>query len=127
MVERQKASNKSARPPPLPPHSPPALTSTIVVTAAAAAWTPSQFVKYLDAEVERLEDATKKSDRPGAGDEVLNVMKIVRIRVCAQVDLMMGEDVAVLTRMLSYNDRYMMRAALRSGKWDGPRRVRGQR
>ncbi|CAN0555479.1 unnamed protein product, partial [Laminaria digitata] len=78
-----------------------------------------QFVKYLDAEVERLEEAGKKSDRPGragSGDEVLNVMKIVRIRVCAQVDLMMGEDVAVLTRMLSYNDRYMMRAALRAGE-----------
>lgn len=50
------------------------------------------------------------------GAEVLNVIKIVRIRVCAQVDLMMGEDVAILTRMLSFDDRYMMRAALKSGE-----------
>lgn len=46
---------------------------------------------------------------------MLNVMKIVRVRVCAQVDLMFGEDVAVLSRLLSYDDRYMMRAALREG------------
>ncbi|CAM9664923.1 unnamed protein product [Sphacelaria rigidula] len=71
-----------------------------------------QFVKYLNAEIERLEKSEKS---PGAGEaqEVLNVMKIVRVRVCAQVDLMFGEDVAVLSRLLSYDDRYMMRAALR--------------
>ena len=88
-----------------------------------------QFVKYLDAEVERLEEVEKdlsekrknkstpdKNDPPVGGNEVLNVIRIVRSRVCAQVDLMMGEDVAVLTRMLSYDDRFMMRAALRTGE-----------
>lgn len=89
-----------------------------------------QFVKYLDAEVERLEKVEKdlvekrknrkpdddpKTDPPIVGNEVLNVIRIVRTRVCAQVDLMMGEDVAVLTRMLSFDDRFMMRAALRTG------------
>ncbi|CAM9531356.1 unnamed protein product, partial [Ectocarpus fasciculatus] len=89
-----------------------------------------EFVKYLDGEVERLEKVEKdmvekkkkrkvppeKDDMPmgGDGNEVLNVIRIVRTRVCAQVDLMMGEDVAVLTRMLSYDDRFMMRAALRT-------------
>lgn len=47
---------------------------------------------------------------------MLNVMKIVRVRVCAQVDLTFGEDVAALSRLLSYDDRYLMRAALRSGE-----------
>lgn len=88
-----------------------------------------QFVKYLDSEVERLEKVEKdllekrknkispdKNDPPVGGNEVLNVIRIVRSRVCAQVDLMMGEDVAVLTRMLSYDDRFMMRAALRTGE-----------
>ena len=76
-----------------------------------------QFVKYLDAEVERLEKKVdRKKDGPGGGDEVLNVVKIVRTRVCAQVDLTMGEDVAILTRMLSYDDRYMMKATLRAGE-----------
>ncbi|CAM9470489.1 unnamed protein product [Pylaiella littoralis] len=86
-----------------------------------------EFVKYLDAEVERLEKVEKDlaeqkknrktadvNDPPIGGNEVLNVIRIVRTRVCAQVDLMMGEDVAVLTRMLSYDDRFMMRAALRT-------------
>ncbi|CAN0307507.1 unnamed protein product, partial [Ascophyllum nodosum] len=74
-----------------------------------------EFVKYLDAEVERLEKKVdRKKDGPGGGDEVLNVVKIVRTRVCAQVDLTMGEDVAILTRMLSYDDRYMMKATLRA-------------
>eukprot|EP00903_Cladosiphon_okamuranus_P008750 g8382.t1 len=86
-----------------------------------------EFVKYLDSEVERLEKVEKdllekrknktapdKNDPFFGGNEVLNVIKIVRSRVCAQVDLMMGEDVAVLTRMLSYDDRFMMRAALRA-------------
>ncbi|CAM9766091.1 unnamed protein product [Ectocarpus sp. 6 AP-2014] len=89
-----------------------------------------EFVKYLDGEVERLEKVEKdmaekkrkrkvpaeKDDMPmgGDGNEVLNVIRIVRTRVCAQLDLMMGEDVAVLTRMLSYDDRFMMRAALRT-------------
>ncbi|CAM9359786.1 unnamed protein product [Scytosiphon promiscuus] len=87
-----------------------------------------EFVKYLDAEVERLEkverdiaekkkNSKKPADRndiPTGGNEVLNVIRIVRTRVCAQVDLMMGEDVAILTRMLSYDDRFMMRAALRT-------------
>lgn len=83
-----------------------------------------QFVKYLDAEVNRLEEIVKKKGTLGGGDEVLNVIKIVRTRVCAQVDLMMGEDVAILTRMLSYDDRYMMRAALRAGDDEkGNRRV----
>lgn len=87
-------------------------------------------MKYLDAEVERLEKVEKdlaqkrknkkagddpKNDPPIVGNEVLNVIRIVRTRVCAQVDLMMGEDVAVLTRMLSFDDRFMMRAALRTG------------
>lgn len=94
----------------------------------------NQFVKYLDAEVERLEEVEKdlleKTNKkkqngttppdmdgpPVGGNEVLNVIRIVRSRVCAQVDLMMGEDVAVLTRMLSYDDRFMMRAALRTGE-----------
>lgn len=96
-----------------------------------------QFVKYLDAEVERLERVEKDlaeqkkkreekgeaadaaNDAPIVGgneNEVLNVIRIVRSRVCAQLDLMMGEDVAVLTRMLSYDDRFMMRAALRTGE-----------
>lgn len=84
----------------------------------------------MDAEVERLEKVEKdllekkknraatpsKDDPPIGGNEVLNVIRIVRSRVCAQVDLMMGEDVAVLTRMLSYDDRFMMRAALRTGE-----------
>lgn len=73
-----------------------------------------QFVKYLDAEVERLEKGDK-TPGPGGGNEVLNVIKVVRTRVCAQVDLTMGEDVALLTRLLSYDDRYMMRAALKGG------------
>ncbi len=96
-------------------------------------------MKYLDAEVERLERVEKDlaeqkkkreekgeaadaaNDAPivivgGNENEVLNVIRIVRSRVCAQLDLMMGEDVAVLTRMLSYDDRFMMRAALRTGE-----------
>ncbi|CAM9972410.1 unnamed protein product, partial [Hapterophycus canaliculatus] len=87
-----------------------------------------EFVKYLDTEVKRLEKVERdlaekkkkrtkpanKDDIPTGGNEVLNVIRIVRTRVCAQVDLMMGEDVAVLTRMLSYDDRFMMRAALRT-------------
>lgn len=91
-----------------------------------------KFVKYLDGEVERLEkvekdiaekkrkqkESAEKDKMPmgATGNEVLNVIRIVRTRVCAQLDLMMGEDVAVLTRMLSYDDRFMMRAALRTGK-----------
>lgn len=57
-----------------------------------------------------------RDEIPTGGNEVLNVIRIVRSRVCAQVDLMMGEDVAILTRMLSYDDRFMMRAALRTGE-----------
>lgn len=91
----------------------------------------------MDAEVERLEkvekdlaERKKKREEEGeaadvndarivGGNEVLNVIRIVRSRVCAQLDLMMGEDVAVLTRMLSYDDRFMMRAALRTGEGAG--------
>lgn len=64
----------------------------------------------------REKKVNKDKDQLDSGDEVLNVIKIVRVRVCAQVDLMMGEDVAILTRMLSYDDRFMMRAALRAGE-----------
>ncbi|CAM9531896.1 unnamed protein product [Discosporangium mesarthrocarpum] len=70
-----------------------------------------EFVKYLDGEVTRLEQG--RSDGAEEGD-LLGLVKIVRTRVCAEMDLMMGEDVAILTRMLSYDDRYMMRAALQA-------------
>ena len=52
-----------------------------------------QFVKYLDAEVYRLEkNVDRGKDGPGRGYEVLNVVKIVQTRGCAQVDLTIGDS-----------------------------------
>lgn len=85
-------------------------------------------MKYLDAEVNRLDKVeVGKDGRGGDGRELLNVIKIVRTRVCAQMDLMMGEDIAILTRMLSYEDRYMMKATLRAGKGGIEGQVLGSR
>ncbi|CAM9299881.1 unnamed protein product, partial [Phaeothamnion confervicola] len=64
-----------------------------------------EFLKYLDAEA----GAAAAADAA----QLRRVLTVVRTRVCAEIDRGVSEDVAVLTRLLGFDDREQMRAALR--------------
>ncbi|CAM9802691.1 unnamed protein product [Chrysoparadoxa australica] len=65
-----------------------------------------EFLRHLDSEIERL----KKLE----GQEMLNVMTVIRWRVARLLDEGLSEEVALLGRLLAFEDRFLMRAALQT-------------
>jgi hypothetical protein len=64
-------------------------------------------LKYLDGEAQRLQ-----SEGPGSRD-LLGIIQIIRTRVATEIEESMGASASTLSRLLAFDDRYLMRAALR--------------
>eukprot|EP00611_Tribonema_gayanum_P021283 TRINITY_DN4056_c0_g1_i2.p2 TRINITY_DN4056_c0_g1~~TRINITY_DN4056_c0_g1_i2.p2 ORF type:complete len:252 (-),score=125.77 TRINITY_DN4056_c0_g1_i2:106-861(-) len=77
------------------------------------------LLHYLDGEAARLRAAA-------GGDAALGAVGVIRARVAAEIDRTMGEEVSVLNRLLGFDDRFMMRSALRANA-AAMTRAKGQR
>ncbi len=76
-----------------------------------------RVVQYLDAEVARLKVKEEEYLAHGEASQELvdmqGIIGVVRTRIAAEVEAQMGYEVAVLSRLLGFDDRYLMRSALR--------------
>ncbi len=74
-------------------------------------------LQYLDAEAARLKVKEEKCLAQGHSNHELvdmrEIIGVVRSRMAAEVEAQMGCEVAVLSRLLGFDDRYLMRSALR--------------
>lgn len=62
------------------------------------------LLTYLDGEAERMKAA--------GGAESLQAVSVIRARVAAEIDKLMGEEVSILNRLLGFEDRLVTRKAL---------------
>ncbi len=74
-------------------------------------------LQYLHAEAVRLMVKEEECLAQGGSNQELvdmqGIIGVVRARIAAEVEAQMGYEVAVLSRLLGFDDRYVMRSALR--------------
>ncbi len=75
------------------------------------------ILQYLDTEAARLKVKEEECLAQGVSSQELvdmqGIIGVVRSRMAAEVEAQMGCEVAVLSRLLGFDDRYLMRSALR--------------
>ena len=49
------------------------------------------------------------------GKDMLNLVNLIKLRTCNEMERTIGDDVAQISILLSFDDRFQMRAALAAG------------